>query len=89
MGFGKMGEWFIGKSILTKHEIDKMFPTKQARQGRVYIIPLFHHSIIPCTMRKPRPRKNPFTINKLHKFRDVGLHFKRLCANSPDIPDQA
>jgi hypothetical protein len=43
---------------LTKHGIDEKFPTKHAHQRRFYIIPLFHHSIIPWTGRQLKTRIN-------------------------------
>ncbi len=32
MGFGKMGNWFVGKIILTRHEINGKIPSKSSRQ---------------------------------------------------------
>jgi hypothetical protein len=48
MGFGKMGEWFIRKAILTKQEANEKIVLVLSLLRRFYIIPLFHHSIIPC-----------------------------------------
>jgi hypothetical protein len=48
MGSGRLGQWFVGKTLLTRKLINERLPYKT-------IIPLFHHSIIPCARQKLKP----------------------------------
>jgi hypothetical protein len=46
MGFGELTEWVIGKIKLTNHKRNEKFGSNPFGRRRIYIIPLFHHSII-------------------------------------------
>jgi hypothetical protein len=65
MGSGQLREWFVGKITLTRHVTNEKVPLKTSSQRRIYIIPPFQYSIIPCARQKLRPHKNPFIPNKL------------------------
>ena len=48
LGFGELTEWVIGKIKLKTHKRNEKFGSNPFGKKRIYIIPLFHHSIIPC-----------------------------------------
>jgi hypothetical protein len=48
MGYGKIGEWFIRKTILRKYKANEKIAVILSLLRRFYIIPSFHLSIIPC-----------------------------------------
>jgi hypothetical protein len=52
MGSGRLGQWFVGKTLLTRKLINERFPCKT-------IIPIFQHSIIPCARQKLKAQKIP------------------------------
>jgi hypothetical protein len=47
MGFGELAEWVIRKIKLTNQKKNEKFGSNLFGGRRIYIIPLFHHSIIP------------------------------------------
>jgi hypothetical protein len=62
MGSGKMGHWFVGKIPRDMEGINlKKIPYETN-------IPLFHHSIIPCTMQKHQASKPTITLNNLFNY---------------------
>jgi len=46
MGFGELTEWVIGKIKLTNRRRNEKFGSNPFGRRRIYIIPLFHYSII-------------------------------------------
>ena len=65
MGFGELMEWFIGKIKLTKHERNEKFRSNPFGRRRIYIIPLFHYSIIPCVRQDCQASVNIYDFTKL------------------------
>jgi len=58
LGSGKLREWFIGKTLLTRKSINEKLPYK-------IIIPTFQYSIIPGVRQYATASKNPFNFNML------------------------
>jgi len=57
MGSGRLGQWFVGKTLFPRKFINERFPYKT-------IIPIFHHSIIPSARQELKPHKSPlFSIS--------------------------
>ena len=76
MGYGGLTEWFTGEIKLTKHEKNEEFESNPFGKRRIYIIPLFHYSIIPCVRQKHQASINPFVFSPAlagYKFRDIEL----------------
>jgi len=76
MGFGELTEWVIGKIKLANHKRNEKFGSNTFGRRRIYIIPLFHHSIIlpavSAGMRQDyQASVNIYNFNKLQNFRDV------------------
>ena len=65
MGFGELTEWVIGKIKLTNHNRNEKFGSNPFGKRRIYIIPLFHHSIIPCVRQDDQASININNFNKL------------------------
>jgi hypothetical protein len=65
MGFGIMGKWYIGKTILTRCETTEKVASILWLYRRFSIISLFHHSIIPCAGQRFKAQTNTFNFNKL------------------------
>jgi hypothetical protein len=53
MVFGKMGEWFLRKAILTRHKANEKTVVILSLLRRFYIIPLFHVQGINSGSAKP------------------------------------
>jgi hypothetical protein len=68
MGFGELTGWVIGEIKLTNQKRNEKFGSNPFGRRRIYIIPLFHHSIIPCVRQDCQASVN---FNKLHNYRDV------------------
>ncbi len=73
MGFGGLTEWVIGKIKLANHKRNEKFGPNPFGSRRIYIIPLFHHSIIPCVGQDYQASINTYNFNKLQKLRDVEI----------------
>ncbi len=73
LGFGELTEWVIGEIKLTNHKRNEKFESNPFGKRRIYIIPLFHHSIIPCVRQDCQASANIYNINKLQELRDVQL----------------
>jgi hypothetical protein len=65
MGFGELTEWVIGKTRLTKYERNEKSGSKPFGRRGIYIIPIFHHSIIPCVGQGYQASLNMYNFNKL------------------------
>jgi hypothetical protein len=55
MGSGRLGQWFVGNTLLTRKLINERFPYKT-------IIPIFHYSMCEA---KTQASKNPSNFNEL------------------------
>ena len=51
-GFGGLTEWVIGKINLTNHKRNEKLGSNPFGKRRIYIIPLFHHSIFPLDKKR-------------------------------------
>jgi hypothetical protein len=65
MGFGELTEWVIGKIKLTNHKRNEKFGFNPFGRRLISIIPLFHHSIIPCVGQDYQASVNIYNFNKL------------------------
>jgi hypothetical protein len=65
MGFGELTEWVIGKIKLKTHKRNEKFGSNPFGKKRIYIIPLFHHSIIPCVRQDDQTSVIINNYNKL------------------------
>jgi len=65
MGFGKLTEWVIGKIKSTNHKRNEKFGPNPFGRRQIYIIPLFHHSIIPCVMQNYQASVNIYNFPAL------------------------
>jgi hypothetical protein len=65
MGFGELTEWVIGKINLTNHKRNEKFGSNPFGRRRICIIPLFHHSIIPCVRQDYQASVNTYNFNRL------------------------
>jgi hypothetical protein len=71
MGYGELTEWVIEKIALTRDETNEKCRSNPFGRRRIYIIPLFHHSIIPYVMQDYQASVNICNFNKWYNFRDV------------------
>jgi hypothetical protein len=56
MVFGELKEWVIGNIKMTNHKRNEKFRPNPFVRRRIYnIIPLFHHSIVPCVRQDIKP----------------------------------
>jgi hypothetical protein len=65
MGLGELTEWVIGKIKLKIHKRNEKFGSNPFGKRRIYIIPLFHHSIIPWVRQDYQALVNIYNFNKL------------------------
>jgi hypothetical protein len=65
MGFGELTEWVIGKIKLTNYKRNEKFGSNPFGRRRIYIIPLFHHSIIPYVRQEYQASVNIYNFNGL------------------------
>jgi len=68
----ELKEWVIVKIKLTKHKRNEKFGSDTFGRGRIYIIPLFYHSIIPCV----RQACQASDCLRLSRQRGIGLEAK-------------
>ena len=65
MGFGELTEWVIGKIKFTNRKRNEKFGSNPFGRKRIYIIPLFHHSIIPCVRQDYQDSVNIYNFPAL------------------------
>jgi hypothetical protein len=65
MGFGELTEWVIGEIKLANHKRNEKFGSNPFDRRRIYIIPLFHHSIIPYERQDYQASITIYNFNKL------------------------
>ena len=73
-GFGELKEWVtcretqsraIGKIKLKNHKRNEKFRSNPFGRRRIYIIPLFHHSIIPYVRQDYQASVNVYNFSAL------------------------
>jgi hypothetical protein len=65
MGFGKLTEWVIGKIKLIKNKRNEKSTSSPFGKRRIYIIPIFQYSIIPCMRQNHQASISIYNFSRL------------------------